>query len=300
MTIDPFYTETARISDQWIAIRPGSDTALMAAMAYYLIAEKHADTAFLDTYVVGYEPFRQYIMGETDGVKKTPEWAAKLTDLSVEKITALAQFYATTPKVKIACSRGIQRCDHGEQAVRMLITLALLKGEMGLPGGGLSFEIPGFAGTGDARLKGRPPASFPGVPNPVTQVILDQHYADSLLGAPVTRNHNGKSYAYPQPGKSECKLAYWAGGSFLNQHDDINRNLAAMAKFETVIVHDSWWTPATRTADIVLPIATLFERNDITQFWRYVVYQHKIMEPVGEFTHRLRHLQGPGEAGRHL
>jgi molybdopterin guanine dinucleotide-containing S/N-oxide reductase-like protein len=282
MTIDPFYTETARISDQWLAIRPGSDTALMAAMAYYLISEKHADTAFLDTYVVGYEPFRQYIMGETDGMRKTPEWASKLTDLSVEKITALAQFYATTPKVKIACSRGIQRCDHGEQAVRMLITLALLKGEMGLPGGGLSFEIPGFAGTGDARLKGRPPASFPGVANPVTQVILDQHYAESLVSAPVTRNHNGKSYPYPQPGKSECKLAYWAGGSFLNQHDDINRNLAAMAKFETVIVHDSWWTPATRAADIVLPIATLFERNDITQFWRYVVYQHKVMEPVGE------------------
>lgn len=282
ITIDPFFTETARVSDEWIAIRPGSDTALMAAMAYYLISEKKADTAFLESHTVGYEPFRQYIMGETDGVKKTPEWASKLTDLSVERIVTLAQLYANTAKVKITCSRGIQRCDHGEQAVRMMITLALVKGEMGLPGGGLTFEIPGYAGTGDARLKGRGPASFPGVPNPVTQVILDQHFADSLLTAPVTVNHNGKSYPYPQPGKSECKLAYWAGGSFLNQHDEINRNLQALAKFETVIVHDSWWTPATRAADIVLPIASLFERNDITQFWRYVVYQHKVMEPVGE------------------
>ena len=282
ITIDPFFTETAGISDQWIAIRPGSDTALMAAMAYYLIAEKKADTAFLDAYVVGYEPFRKYIMGETDGVKKTPEWASKITDLSVEKVTALAQLYATTPKVKITCSRGIQRGDHGEQAVRMMITLALLKGDMGLPGGGLTFEIPGFAGTGDARVIGKGAANFPGVANPVTQAILDQHYAHSLLGAPVALNHNGKTYAYPEAGKSECKLAYWAGGSFLNQHDEINRNMQALGKFETVIVHDSWWTPAARAADIVLPIACLFERNDITQFWRYVVYQHKIMEPVGE------------------
>jgi molybdopterin guanine dinucleotide-containing S/N-oxide reductase-like protein len=282
ITIDPFFTETARISDQWVAIRPGSDAALMAAMAYHLIAEKHADTTFLDSYTVGYEPFRKYIMGETDGVKKTPEWASKITDLSVERITALAQLYATTPHVKITCSRGIQRCDHGEQSVRMLITLALLKGEMGLPGGGLTFEIPGFAGQGDARVKGRGPASFPGVANPVTQMILDQHYADAILHAPQTMNHNGKTFTYPEQGKSECKLAYWAGGSMLNQHDEVNRNFEALAKFETVIVHDSWWTPAARAADIVLPVACLFERNDVTQFWRYVVYQHKIMEPVGE------------------
>ena len=282
ITIDPLFTETARVSDQWIAIRPGTDVALMAAMAYHLIAEKKAATAFLNSHTVGYEPFRKYIMGESDGVKKTPEWASKITDLPVKQITALAQLYANTPKVKISASRGIQRCDHGEQSVRMMITLALLKGEMGLPGGGLTFEIPGFAGQGDARVKGRGPASFPAVANPVTQVILDQQYADALLKAPLTMNHNGKTYTYPQQGKSECKLAYWAGGSMLNQHDEVNRNLEAMTKFETIIVHDSWWTPAARAADIVLPIACLFERNDITQFWRYVVYQHKIMEPVGE------------------
>jgi molybdopterin guanine dinucleotide-containing S/N-oxide reductase-like protein len=282
IVIDPLLTETGRMCDEWIAIRPGSDVALMAAMAYYMISEKKADTAFLDTYTVGYEPFRQYIMGETDGVKKTPEWASKLTDLPVERITSLAKYYAETPKVKITSSRGIQRCDHGEQNVRMLITLALLKGEMGTPGGGLTFEIPGYAGQGDARLTARGPASFPAVPNPVSQAIIEQRSADTIMNAPITVNHNGKAYPYPQPGKSECRLALWVGGATLNQHDDINKNLRAFAKLETIIVQDSWWTPATRMADIVLPAACLFERNDITQFWRYVVYQHKIMEPVGE------------------
>jgi molybdopterin guanine dinucleotide-containing S/N-oxide reductase-like protein len=282
VAIDPLLTETGRMCDEWIAIRPASDVALMAAIAYYMISEKKADTAFLDTYTVGYEPFRQYIMGETDGVKKTPEWASKLTDLPVERITSLARFYADTPKVKIVSARGIQRCDHGEQNVRMLITLSLLKGEMGTPGGGMTFEVPGFAGQGDARLKARGPAAFPTVPNPVTQAIIAQHSARTLMGAPVTVNHNGKSYPYPQPGKSECRLGYWMGGSTLNQHDDVNLNLKAIAKLETIIVHDSWWTPAARVADIVLPAACLFERNDITQFWRYVVCQHKIIEPVGE------------------
>ena len=282
ITIDPVYTETAEISDEWIPIRPGGDSALMAAMAYVMISENLYSKAFVDTYTYGFEPFRQYVMGETDKQPKTPEWAARLTDIPADRIRALAHQYAQTPRVKISCARGIQRNDHGEQQVRMLITLAALKGEFGLPGGGLSFEIPGFAGAGDARVRGRGPDLFPGVQNPVTQIILDQQFANAVLNAPVTMHHNGKTYQYPQPGKSELKLIYWVGGAVLNQHDQINLTLQALQKIETIIVQDSWWTPTARMADIVLPINTLFERNDITQFWRYVVYQHKIIEPLGE------------------
>ncbi|HLJ58148.1 MAG TPA: molybdopterin-dependent oxidoreductase [bacterium] len=282
ITIDPLYTQTAEISDEWIPIRPGSDSALMAAIAYVMLTENLYSKDFVDKYTVGFEPFRQYVMGETDKQPKTPEWAAALTEIPVDKIRALAHEYAQTPRVKISCARGIQRNDHGEQQVRMLITLAALKGEFGLPGGGLSFELPGFAGAGDARLKGRGPAGFPGVQNPVTQVLLDQQFAHALLNAPVTLHHNGNTYQYPQPGKAEVKLIYWVGGAALNQHDQINENLRALRKMETIIVQDSWWTPAARMADIVLPINTVFERNDITQFWRYVVYQHKVIEPLGE------------------
>ena len=103
-----------------------------------------------------------------------------------------------------------------------------------------------------------------------------------ILNAPITVQHNGKAYPYPQPGKSEVKLIYWLGGSTLNQHDEINKNLLAFQKMETIIVQDSWWTPMARHADIVLPINTLLERDDITRVWRYVVYQHQIIEPLGE------------------
>lgn len=282
VTIDPVFTETAALSDEWIPIRAGGDSALMAAMAYVMISEGLHDQEFIDQYTVGYEPFRAYVMGEEDGEPKTPEWAADKTGLSVEKIREFAMEYATTSRVKVASARGIQRNDHGEQQVRMLIALATIKGEFGLPGGGLGFEIPGFAGLGDHRVQGRGPAGFPTVPNPVTQTILEQHFAPSILNAPVEDDHDGETYPYPEPGKSELKLLHWVGGSGLNQHDDINMTLEAFKKLDTIIVQDSWWTPATRFADIVLPINTLFERNDMTQFWRYVVYQHKIMEPLGE------------------
>lgn len=283
ITIDPVFTKTAEMSDLWLPIRPDSDCALMAAMAYVMLQENLHSRDFLDRCTVGFEPFRAYVTGESDGTPKTPEWAAKLTDLTVEQIRALALEYGRTERVKINCARGIQRNDHGEQQVRMLITLAAMKGEIGLPGGGLGFEVPGFAGTGDARVKGSFPGQIPMMRNPVTQVLLDQNLADGLMAdAPITFNHDGKTYTYPQPGKSRIRLMHWVGGSMLNQHDDINKMLRALRSIETLIVQDSWWTPGARIADIVLPINTLFERNDITRFWRYVVYQHKIIEPLGQ------------------
>jgi len=282
ITIDPVYTETAAISDEWVPIRAGSDSALMAAMAHEIIAGGHVDQAFLDKYTVGYEPFRAYIMGETDGQPKDAAWAADKTGLPVERVQALCTEYATTERIKISSARGIQRNEHGEQQVRMLIALATVKGEFGLPGGGLGFEIPTYAGGGDHRVIGKAPGSLPAVPNPVTQTILEQWFAPAILNAPVVQDHDGKQYAYPEPGKSELKLLYWAGGSTLNQHDDINMSLQAFQKLDTIIVQDSWWTPATRHADIVLPVNTLFEREDITRFWRYVVFQHKIVDSLGE------------------
>ncbi|HLN14740.1 MAG TPA: molybdopterin-dependent oxidoreductase [bacterium] len=282
IVIDPLFTQTAEMADVWMPIRPGGDSALMAAMAYVMITENLYSKSFIDTYTYGFEPFRQYVMGETDKQPKTPEWAAGLTDIPADRIRAFAREYAQTPRVKISCARGIQRNDHGEQQVRMLITLAAMKGEFGLPGGGLSFEIPGFAGAGDAHVTLPGPGLFPGVANPVKQVLLDQQFAYSLLNAPVTVHHNGSTYPYPMPGKSTVKLAYWVGGAVLNQHDQINENLRALQTVDTIIVQDSWWTPTARMADIVLPINTVFERNDLTQFWRYVVYQHQIIASLGE------------------
>jgi molybdopterin guanine dinucleotide-containing S/N-oxide reductase-like protein len=283
ITIDPIQTKTAEMSDLWLPIRPDSDCALMAAMAYVMIKEDLYAKDFLESHTVGFEQFRAYVMGDSDGVPKTPEWASKQTDLPAEQITSLALEYAKTKGVKINCARGIQRNDHGEQQVRMLIALAAMKGEIGLPGGGLGFEVPGFAGVGDDIPQGKAPGAFPSARNPVSQVLLDQNLAEGLMAKdPITFNHDGKTYTYPQPGKSRIKLMHWVGGAMLNQHDDVNKMLKALESVETLIVQDSWWTPGARIADIVLPINTLFEREDITRFWRYVVFQQKIIEPLGQ------------------
>ncbi len=280
ITVDPLFTETAARSSQWLAARPGSDSAVMAAMAYVMLTEGLQDQAFLDKYTVGFEPFRQYVMGESDGTPKTPAWAAALSDLSTETITALAREFATTENALLVPGYGLQRQDFGEQQVRMIIALAALKGDLGKPGGGLTICVYGIHGLPTAASSSF--GAFPGAPNPVTQTILEQKLAESILNAPVTFDHNGSSYTYPEPGKSELKLIHWNCGSSINQHDDINQTLKAMQKIETIIMQDSWWTTGMRMADIVLPIVTLLERNDLSTSWRYGLYQHQIIEPLGE------------------
>ncbi len=281
ITIDPLYTETAEQSDQWIAPRPGSDTAIMAAMANVMISEDLYDKDFIAKYTVGFEPFRANVMGEDGTPAKTPEWAAGLSDIPADTIRALAREFATTKGVMLAPGFGIQRQDFGEQPILMSIALASMKGELGTNGGGLAVYV--YGGHGLPNAIGKGPGSFSAGTNPVTQLVLEQHFSYSLLNAPITFNHNGKSYTYPQPGKSEIKLAYLTCGSrLINQHDDVNLQLQALQTLDTHIVQDSWWTAGARQADIVLPAATLFERNDLVQLGEYVVYQHQILEPLGE------------------
>src|SRR3546814_18985643 len=64
---------------EWIPVRPGSDAALMLALAHTMIVEGLHDRAFLDRYTVGFDRFRAYVTGESDGEAKSPEWAAANT-----------------------------------------------------------------------------------------------------------------------------------------------------------------------------------------------------------------------------
>ncbi len=84
--------------------------------------------------------------GRSDGQPKTPAWAAALSDLSTDTITALAREFATTKNALLVPGFGIQRQDYGEQQVRMIIALAALKGELGQPGGGLAIYVYGIHG----------------------------------------------------------------------------------------------------------------------------------------------------------
>ena len=107
---------------------------------------------------------------------------------------------------------------------------------------------------------------------------------------------NGRTANYP-----DIRLVYWAGGNPFHHHQDLNRLRRAWQKPETIIVHDSWWTPTARHADIVLPATTSLERNDVGGSSRdpFVFAMHRAIAPVGEARNDFdifRDLARPGSA----
>ena len=118
--------------------RPNTDTALMLGLAHTLVAEGLHDRAFLDRYCVGFERFRAYLMGETDGQSKDAAWASVITEIPAETIRTLARRMAKT-RTMITVTWSLQRGDHGEQPYWMAVVLAAMLGQIGRPGGGFGF-----------------------------------------------------------------------------------------------------------------------------------------------------------------
>ena len=76
--------------------------------------------------------------------------------------------------------------------------------------------------------------------------------------------HNGKEQTFP-----DIKMIWWAGGANFTHHQDTNRLIKAWQKPELVVISECYWTAAAKHADIVLPITTSFERNDLTMTGDY-------------------------------
>ncbi|WP_068312323.1 trimethylamine-N-oxide reductase TorA [Polycladidibacter hongkongensis] len=290
ISIDPRMTESADFFNaEWIPIRPGTDVALMLGIAHEIYSKGKHDEAFLEDYTEGFDKFLPYLTGERDGTAKTPAWAAEICGVDAAKIVELADIF-TSGTTMLAGSWAMQRQEFGEQVHWMLVTLAAMIGQIGLPGGGFGLSY-------HYSNQGSPAANSPGLPGMSpgrvsedaaaalkaagTRAIPIARLADMLETPGGTYDFNGTQGTYP-----DVKLMYLVGVNMFNQHQDLNRLRKAWQKLDTVIVHEQFWTATARFADIVLPITTTAERNDIDHVGDYskkaILAMKKVVEPLFE------------------
>lgn len=262
---------------RWIPIRPNTDTALMLGMAHTLLEAGHHDAGFLQTHCSGFERFAGYLRGQGDGQPKHAAWAASICGVDEQVIRELA-LLAARQRTMLNCTWSLQRAQHGEQPYWASIALAAMLGQIGLPGGGFAFGHGSINGAATPRPDVPAPEMSAGR-NPIKLSIPVARIADMLLGPGQPYEFNGKAGVYP-----DIDLIYWAGGNPFHHHQDLNRLQRAWRKPRTIIVHDSWWTPTARRADIVLPATTTLERNDIggSSRDRYVMAMKKALAPYGQ------------------
>jgi anaerobic dimethyl sulfoxide reductase subunit A len=307
IVIDPRKNDTAILLDaEWIPLRPATDSALADAMAYVIVDRGLQDQDFLDRCCVGFdkahmpegiapsECYLSYLLGEKDGVPKTPQWGERITGVKAATIEQLAVRYATAKPAALIQGYGAQRHAYGEQSARGAMLLACMTGNVGISGGWAS-------GVADSTRH-----KDPSIPRPVnaygrmipvflwTEAILRGHEMTDLDG--VTRIAESDAQNAVNSGQSDHvkldsdikMILNLAGNTLINQHGDINRTaeiLRDTSKCEFIVCSDLFMTASAKFADILLPGVSMFECENITMPWKYgdfVGFTNKAIEPLYE------------------
>ncbi|MBP0446301.1 molybdopterin-dependent oxidoreductase [Roseomonas sp. SSH11] len=262
---------------EWVPIRPGGDAAMVLAMIHAIVAAGLEDRDFLARCTEGWEKLRAYVMGEAeDGVAKTPEWAEPLCEIPAATIRALALEAAAKPTM-VTATWSVQRAEHGEQPWWALVGLASVLGGIGKPGLGIAFGYGSINGMGTSRRE-LPSVSLPATRNPAGAFIPVARVTELLERPGEVLRYNGRDILLP-----DTRLVFWSGGNPFHHHQDLNRLSRALARTETIVVSEPWWTAIARQADIVLPATTTLERNDIASSSRdrFVRAMHQAVPPQG-------------------
>jgi biotin/methionine sulfoxide reductase len=262
---------------EWHPVIPATDVALMLGLAHTLATESLHDKDFLDSCTVGYDTFERYLLGEADGAEKDAEWAGSVCGVEPEAVRDLARRMAAA-RTLVTVTWSLQRTRYGEQPVWAALALAAMLGQIGLPGGGFGH---GYGSMGDIGSHG-PLAKLPTLRqghNPVRTFIPVARIADMLLRPGERYDYNGQRLTYP-----DIRLVYWAGGNPFHHHQDLGRLRTAFGRPDTIVVHEPHWTATARHADIVLPVTTSLEREDIGSGRRdtHLIAMHQAADPVGE------------------
>nr|WP_299240106.1 trimethylamine-N-oxide reductase TorA [uncultured Halomonas sp.] len=292
ISVDPVRTKSQKyLGCEQLYINPMTDVAFMLALAHTLYQEELYDKAFIEAYALGFEPFMEYVLGKADdNTEKTPEWAEALCGVPADEIREFARLLASD-RTQLIFGWAIQRQQHGEQPYWMGAVLAAMLGQIGLPGGGISYAhhyssigVPASGASAPGAFPrnvdtGKTPkydnADFKGA----NDTIPVARWIDCLLDPGGKIQYNGSEVTFP-----DIKMCIFSGCNPWHHHQDHNRMKKAFHKLETVVTIDYSWNATCRFSDLVLPACTQFERNDIDIYGSYsnrgLLAMHKLVDPL--------------------
>ena len=261
VVVDPRRTPSSERADLLIQPKPGTDAAIALAIANHLIQNGQYDKTFVDTYVKGFEDFKQSIENWT------LDKAAEISNVPKEFLAELANDLSVKQSMTLIPGYGMQRFSNGGQTVRALLSLSVLTGNIGKTGA--SFQYANLQSYIFDRLK--EPESY--YPELGAKAVFRRTVSKALLGADIMAQQN-----------PPLKMIWVERGNPITQNPDTNLILEAFRKLDFCVVVEQFMTDTALEANIVLPAKSMFEQSDIIgSYWNpYVQLKPKILDSPGE------------------
>ena len=269
MVVDPKRTALADRAKYFLQVRPGADHALALAFLNVIIGEGLYDRDFVGKWTLGFGDLAAHVE------RFTPERVAEVTWVAPALIREAARHYAESRPAAIQWGNPLEQTVHTFDAIRALLCLMAVCGNLDVPGGNIQADEPELLGLGQfvrsdlipAKRKEMVHAFHGTVPRMMT--VPSAYFRKAVL----------EGLPYP------IKAAYIQGTNSLLAYADSRKTYEALMKLDFIAVAEIFMTPTAALADVVLPAATTFEFNDIGHYGLghgYLIARPKVVDPPPE------------------
>lgn len=256
--IDTYETETAKIADKVIIVKPGTDGALALGMMNIISEENLIDKDFINKYVQGYEELKDKVLPNY-----SLDTVSEITGIDSSVIKDMAIQYAKAKAPFIRLGSGLSRYGNGAMTVRTITCLPALIGAWGKPGGGLLTST----STSSAFDK---------------KLVTNEDFQEKATRI-INMNELGNVLNEVNDPPIMSLYVYHSNPAAIAP--DQNRVLQGLAREDLfTVVHERFMTDTAKYADIVLPATTSLEHSDLyNSYGNYVIQRaYPVIPPVGE------------------
>ncbi len=273
IVLDPRKTQIGGWADIYCSFRPGTDVALINGLMNIIISEGLQDEAFIRERTEDFDALKELV------AQYNPQKVAEICDVPVELLYEIARTYAKIKPAAILYTLGITEHVTGLDNVKSTANLAMLCGNMGIPGGGVN-PLRGQNNVQGACDMGGLPNVYPGY-QVVTIPEVQKKFQDAWGSTgPVTVGLTS-TQMLPAAGEGTIRALYIVGENPMIADPNINHVHHCLEHTEFLVVQDIFLTETARLAHVVLPGASFAEKDGtFTNTDRRVQRVRKAIDPI--------------------
>jgi len=264
-------------ADYFLGLLPGTNVALINAMAHAVLSEGLEDEAFVRARCeeAAYRNWREFILND----ENSPESMESYTGVVAEKVRQAARLFAAAPNAAIYYGLGVSEHSQGSTMVMGIANLAMATGNLGREGVGVN-PLRGQNNVQGACDMGSFPHELPGyrhISDPSVRKLFEDEWNVELLSEPGYRIPNMFDAAV----SGQFKGLYVQGEDVAQSDPDTQHVEKALSSLECMIVQDLFLNETAKFAHVFLPGSSFLEKNGtFTNAERRISPVRKVMEPM--------------------